>query len=101
LPLGLARIRKRLVRQPRGDRQIVDILSAVPRDGLDAVEAACQEALAAGLCSADAVLNILTRRHQPPEVTAAVPPSGLTLNEAPVADCARYDRLREHRDGTR
>mgnify|MGYP006429834219 FL=1 len=101
LPAGLDRIRKRLVRQPRGDRQIVDILSAVPRDGLEAVEAACQEALADGLCSADAVLNILTRRHQPPEVAAAVPPAGLELTEAPVADCARYDGLREHRHGAR
>jgi len=65
----------------------------VPTDGIEAVEAACAEALSAGIASADVVLNALSRHQQPasPEniVTTAVP----TVNEVPLADCSRYDRL--------
>jgi hypothetical protein len=39
-------------------------LSAVLTDGLPAVEAACAEALAAGVHSADVILNILARREK-------------------------------------
>jgi hypothetical protein len=38
---------------------MVDILNAVLTDGLPAVEAACAEAIAHGVHSADVVLNIL------------------------------------------
>ena len=41
-------MQQKLARLDDGDRQIVTILSAVLSDGLEAVEAACQEALAAG-----------------------------------------------------
>jgi hypothetical protein len=51
LPPGLAQIRRRLAGRADGDRQFVDILAAVAEEGLDAVEAACLEALAAELCS--------------------------------------------------
>ena len=42
-----------------GDRQMVKILTAVLTDGLAAVEAACAESLAAGIASADVILNAL------------------------------------------
>jgi hypothetical protein len=38
-----------------GDRQFVKVLGAVPDHGLEAVEAACDEALAAGIASGDGV----------------------------------------------
>jgi len=53
---------------------MVDILSAVLIDGLDAVEAACAEALGEGVHSADVILNILARRREPaPPLTIATP----------------------------
>ena len=52
-PPALRRVHRKLARGPNGDRQMVDILSAVLTDGLDAVEAACAEALADGIHSAD------------------------------------------------
>jgi hypothetical protein len=59
---------------PNGDRQMVEILGAVLIDGLDAVEAACAEALTEGVHSADVILNILARRREPaPPLTIATP----------------------------
>ena len=63
LPPALAQIRRRLAGHDDGDRQFVDILTAVAEAGLDAVEAACAEALSAKLCGRDVVLNILARQR--------------------------------------
>jgi len=63
LPPAMTRIRHRLERVPGGDRQMVKILAALLTDGIDAVEAACAEALGQGIHSADDVLNILARHH--------------------------------------
>src|SRR5215831_5132995 len=65
LPVSLARTRRKLKGSDDGDRQMVKILSAVLTDGLPAVEAACAEALAAGVHSADVILNILARHRDP------------------------------------
>ena len=73
---------------------MVKILSAVLSDGLAAVEAACAEALAGGVHSADVVLNILSRRREPGPVPTILTPEGLQLRHLPIADCARYDQLR-------
>ena len=94
LPGALGRVRVRLAGHDDGDRQMVEILTAVLADGLAAVEAACAEALAGGVCSADVVLNILNRRRQPSETAPIPTPANLRLRFEPVADCTRYDRLR-------
>ena len=95
LPAGLERVRRKLVGAADGDRQFVDVLTAVLSDGLPAVEAACQEALGQGVHSADVILNILARRRKPATpITTIVTPDALRLRHAPAADCARYDRLR-------
>jgi len=93
LPRAIGTMAKKLAKVPGGDRQMVDILSAVPGEGINAVEAACAEVLGAGIASADVVLNILSRQQQPapPENIVTRAPA---LKNAPVADCARYDRLR-------
>jgi len=94
LPPNLTKLRAQLGRSDEADRQFVGILAAIPEDGLDAVEEACRLALAEGLCSRDAVLNILSRGRDsvPPPALAAPPTPQLSL--VPTADCARYDRLR-------
>ena len=73
---------------------MVDILNAVLSDGLSAVEAACAEALASGAVSSDVVLNRLARQVAAPPSATVLTPQALTLSQVPVADCARYDRLR-------
>jgi len=53
---------------------------------VDAVEAACQTALDAGLRSADTVLNILSRQNEPDELPDCGPlPPHLQLRVDPVA----------------
>jgi hypothetical protein len=94
LPAGLDRIRRKLAGATDSDRQMVNILTAVLSDGLPAVEAACLEALRAGVHSADVVINILARRREPAPPLTIMTPDALRLQHAPVADCARYDRLR-------
>ena len=65
LPAAMERVRRKLAGADDGNRQMVDILTAVLTDGLPAVDAACAEAYAQGVHSADVVLNILARQRDP------------------------------------
>lgn len=94
LPASMERVRRKLASADDGNRQMVDILNAVLTDGLPAVEAACAEAIAHGVHSADVVLNILARQREPAPPANILTPAALTLRYAPIADCARYDNLR-------
>lgn len=94
LPPALAGVRAKLAHHEDGDRQFVKVLARVPEDGMAAVEAACAEALAAGLASGDVILAILARQRQPPAPPSITTPEALKLAAEPAADCARYDRLR-------
>ncbi|KQT90241.1 transposase [Methylobacterium sp. Leaf466] len=94
LPPALDRVRRKLAGSAGGDRQMVEILTAVLGDGLQAVEAACAEALREGVHSADVVLNILARQREPTAPVTILTPESLRLRHEPVADCARYDSLR-------
>jgi transposase len=94
LPGALDRVRRKLAGSNDGDRQMVKILAAVLSDGLAAVEAACAQALAEGVHSADVILNILARQRDPGPAAPIHVPASLRLRLAPIADCARYDQLR-------
>ena len=94
LPAALDRVRRKLAGSNDGDRQMVKILAAVLTDGLAAVEAACVQALAEGVHSADVVINILARQRDPSPLELIPTPASLRLLHAPTADCARYDQLR-------
>src|SRR5271165_1274404 len=94
LPAALDRIQRKLAGSDDGDRQMVKILAAVLSDGLSSVEAACAQALAENVHSANVVLNILARRRDPGTSAAGRTPAALRLRHAPAADCARYDQLR-------
>src|SRR5262244_312914 len=100
LPASLERVRRKLQGSDDGEDGQNPVRSAVLTDGLAAVEAACAEALAGGVHSADVVLNILARRREPNPAPTILIPDALQLRDAPIADCARYDRLRRLPDGT-
>ena len=83
LPGSIGTVQRKLGRSDEGDRQMVDILTAVLTDGLSAVEAACAEALAAGIASADVILNILARRQRAAATSArSQTPARLALQRA-------------------
>ena len=100
LPVSIRRVQRKLERQPSGDRQMVDILSTVLTDGIDAVEAACAEALSHNVHSAGVVLNILARHREPPPPLSITTPDALRLSCEPAANCGRYDSLRRQNNGT-
>ena len=101
LPPAMATIRRKLKGDDDGDRQMVQILSCVPDDGLQAVEAAYKEAFDQGVHSAPVVINILARSRDPAPAALLLTPATLRLTHEPVADCARYDSLRRtSRHGT-
>ena len=94
LPAAMGQVRSRLADASDGDRQMVSLLVAASERGVEAVERACATALTAGLRSADAILNILSRQDcEAPGAEVFATPAHLQLAEEPVADCARYDRL--------
>jgi len=73
---------------------MVHSLAAVLDDGLPAVEAACAEAVAHGIRSADVVLDILSSQRNPDPPATILTPAAPTLRHKPVAGCACYDNLR-------
>jgi len=95
LPPALAEVRVKLKKHADGDRQFVKILGMVPDHGLAAVEAACAEALEAGIASGDVILTVLARRQQPIAPVSITTPDALRLKIEPIADCGRYDTIRK------
>src|SRR5271170_4884292 len=95
LPPALAQVRGKLKSHADGDRQFVKVLGAVLDHGLAAVEAACAEALEAGIASGDVILTVLARRRQPTAPPSITTPDALRLKIDPTADCGRYDRIRK------
>ena len=94
LPASMSRLRERLARHSDGDRQFVEILSMVALYGLEAVSGACATALEEAVVSSAHVVNLLHRAAQAPRPAILQVPEALVLVHEPVADCARYDRLR-------
>ena len=96
LPEPLLRLRSLLLKREGGDRIMAKVLAAVPASGLEAVRVAVELVLESGHPSAEHIENVLNR------LKAAPPPdcveTRLEVTEAPVADTARYDRLRPEVD---
>ncbi len=92
LPRPLRQLRHGLARHIGGDRIMAQVLAAVPVAGLEAVLVAVELVLESGALSAEHILNVVAR------LTAAPLPvtveNHLPLKDAPLANPARYDRLR-------
>ena len=95
LPSALAQVRTKLKGHADGNRQFVKIWGMVPEHGLAVVEAACAEALAAGIASGVVILSVLARRQQPIVPVSITTPDALRLKIEPTADCGRYDTIRK------
>jgi len=93
MPSGLASVQEKIGRSNDGDRQFAAILVAIITDGLEAVNAACLQALAGGPCSKDVILNLLTRQKMPDKIPPVSVPEVLAVKIPPVANCNRYNAL--------
>src|SRR5260370_28810334 len=95
LPPALTQVRAKLKQHADGDRQFVKVLGAVLDHGLAAVEAACAEALEAGLARGDLIPGLLARPRQPlapPTITTPHPPR---LKIQPPARFGPYHRIKK------
>ena len=97
MPEPLLRLRRSLLREAGGDRLMAQILALVPSAGLDAVLVAVELALEAappsGRVSEEHVINVLGRLSAPAQPARVQ--TTLQVLTPPIADTARYDRLRE------
>ena len=64
-------------------------------NGLEITDDACRNALSAGTIRSEVVLNLITRELDAPPIDPVSTPERLCLSEEPLADCDRYDSLRE------
>jgi transposase len=96
LPPAFRSVQQHLLKRPGGDREMVEILSLVLQHDEQAVLAAVELALDAGVPTKTHILNLLHRLIDgrpinPPTVEA---PQALALTTEPRADVERYDALR-------
>ena len=78
-----------------GDKEFVAILIAARAHGLEIVERACRKAISDKTIRSEVVLNLIARELDPPPVDPVSTPERLSLKEEPIANCARYDALRQ------
>jgi DNA replication protein DnaC len=98
LPEGFKRLQQHLLKQPGGDREMVEILALALHHGEDAVLCAVELALSDGAPTKTHVLNLLHRLVDGKSTAAGIinaPPQPLALDREPRADVERYDALRE------
>ena len=96
MPEPFRLLQAKILRQPGGDREMVDILSLVLHHDEQAVLCAVELALEAGVPTKTHVLNLLHRLldGKPTDQPDVNPPTALTLSKEPEANVARYDGLR-------
>ena len=71
-------------------------VACVPRHGLEAVLVAAELIVESGNTSAEHVKNVISRLKDP--ATPKTVETALQVEEEPIADAGRYDRLRKETD---
>ena len=92
MPEPFRKLRAKILRQPGGNREMVDILSLVLHHDEQAVLCAVELALEAGVPTKTHVLNLL--HSNPADQPDVSPPAALLLSKKPEANVARHDGLR-------
>lgn len=97
-------VRDRLLKQEKGDRAFVELLlmaRALGETGLETLEVACDLTLQTGVIAAAIVMNEMRRLSEAtrPKPLSAIALTTPALRIEPIADCSRYDSLRERRHG--
>jgi len=95
LPIAIQLVRDRILKQPRGDRGFVELLIMAREEGLEALQVACELVLEGNVVTAAVVMNEMRRLTSPAPPVVLNIPDMLKLQREPLADCGRYDHLRE------
>lgn len=95
LPTSIRLVRDRILKQPKGDRVFVELLMMAREVGLDVLEVACELVLDGTVVTASVVMNEMRRLVAPSQPILLNVPDMLKLQLEPLADCGRYDHLRE------
>jgi hypothetical protein len=103
LPMALRQLQDQMLRRPGGDREMVDILALVLHHDEQAVLAAVELALEAGVPTKTHVLNLLHRLIDGKTTGGPLldTPQALILCREPKANVERYDGLRAKTAGGR
>ena len=91
MPEALRQLQRVLLKREGGDRIMAQVLATVPTAGLEAVLVAVELVVESGAISAEHLLNVVARLQAPPPTPPVV--TSLQVQETPVADPARDDRL--------
>lgn len=92
LPPAVKQLQQHLMKQPKGDRTMVEILALIAEYGEDVGVTAAELALEAGIPTVAAVQNIINRLNEPtiPKYTTV---TEVTLTIPPSSDLSRYNTL--------
>jgi transposase len=103
LPEAFKQLQQHLLKQPGGDREMVELLALTLHHGEDAVRCAVELALSDGAPTKTHVLNLLHRLIDGKSTATGIikAPQALALDREPRADVERYDALREKRQEAR
>jgi transposase len=95
LPVAIQLVRDRVLKQPKGDRAYVELLVMARDVGLETLQVACELVLEGNVVTAAVVMNEMRRLVAPAPPAMLNIPDMLKLQREPLADCGRYDHLRE------
>jgi transposase len=93
LPDALKKVKEHLLKKKGGDRQYVQILSAIQVHGMETVKIGCELALANKAVSSDYILNAINRLRPTQAPIVVQTPDNLKLTHEPQANCNRYESL--------
>ena len=93
LPAAMNKIKSRYMDTKGGDRDFVELLMLVQEHGMEAVEMACDLAVEQNTLRLPAIINLVNQLIEP--VIDPLPQTHTypQLQEAPQADCKRYEQL--------
>jgi hypothetical protein len=95
LPSSIQLVRDRILKQPKGDRAFVELLLMAREFGLEPLQVACELVLDGTVVTASVVMNEMRRLTSPKQPVMLTVSDLLKLQTEPLADCSRYDHLRE------
>lgn len=95
LPDALETLKQSYLKRDKGDRDFVQLLLLIQHHGMDAVTTACELAIEQRTTQLSAIINLIHRLTES-DTQATIDASPYPdLQSPPIANCQRYDQLRQ------